>query len=148
MTKPIWLGLLLSAAGCRSDVVCCSRDNGDPVLSERGLCADHDLPVVPDSVCDGITDVDLTLDEDTDRTDTTVNEELVLCERFCAAEMALCPTDSLCMESCQHSACAPDEAAITCAQDAVDCRAVGVCWNMPWFSQPPEGDTDEATCTP
>lgn len=141
------MGLVVTlATACRTDVVCCTRDNGDPVLSQRGLCEDSSLAVVPDSVCDGITDVDLTPGDDTDTPDGTVDEELVLCQRFCAAEMALCPSDSLCMESCQHSACAPGEDAVTCAQDAVDCRGVGVCWNMPWFSQPPEGDTDQPTC--
>lgn len=141
-----WLGVIWIATACRSDVVCCVRDNGDPVLSERGVCEEYELSVVADYVCDGLTDIDLTPNDDTDTSDPAVDEALVLCQRFCAAEMALCPTDAACMESCQHSACPPDEAAITCAEGSADCRAVGDCWNMPWFSQPPEGDTDEPTC--
>jgi hypothetical protein len=145
--KALWLALVVSAVGCKTDVVCCMRSNGMPVLSQRGVCAEREVPVVSRDVCDGIPDVDLTWDdEDTDIPDPTVDEELVRCQRFCAAEVALCPSDAACLESCEHSACAPDEAAITCAEDAADCVAVGVCWNMPWFSQPPEGDTDEPTC--
>lgn len=136
------------ASACRSDVVCCTRDNGDPVLSQLALCEEYDLGVVPDSVCDGITDVDLTPDDDTDVPVDAVDEHLRRCQAFCAAEQALCPTDVTCLESCDHSTCAPDDAAITCAEDAADCRATGVCWNMPWFSQPQEGDTDLPTCDP
>lgn len=53
-----------------------------------------------------------------------------LCDRFCAGEMNVCPTDTACLHSCETAPVAPTEQAIVCVNDTVTCSDTGTCWNM------------------
>ena len=72
---------------------------------------------------DAYRDIDLGTQADTGSAGTP-------CERFCAGEMAQCPTDTACPESCETAPTAPSEAAIQCAENAANCVAEGACWDM------------------
>lgn len=77
------------------------------------------------SACSGdlVVDIDMGTQADTGSAGSP-------CEQFCAGEMAQCPTDTACLESCGHATIAPTQAAIDCATNATDCAAEGACWGM------------------
>lgn len=149
------LGLLvlLCATGCKQDIVCCNGDGLDgAVLTTREECDAYALSVVPDGICEGITDPDLDLSDNVD-TDEPVDEPLetdsdepedtdvedtddtdvsagITCAEFCTVVLGLCPSDSACEDSCGHSLCPVTPAVMACLDEATACNETGVCWNM------------------
>lgn len=117
--------------GCRtSSKDCC--DLGDAVARlDAESCATAGGAVVAAYLCKGVDDADVF--GDSDGGDPT-NEPLPAdqagrCKVFCQFLTALCPTDTACEESCNHSSTPPDQDAVDCAAGAVDCNtAETTCW--------------------
>ncbi|MCB9681642.1 MAG: hypothetical protein H6733_09245 [Alphaproteobacteria bacterium] len=120
-------GIVLAAAGCKPRI-CCDRGDTTGWLA-TDACEEAGGFEVPRYVCGGVGDPDAT---DTE-TDADPTDERLPCEQFCDPMTALCPADTACLESCEHSTTPPTASDIACVEAATTCSDAQPCWGFLTF---------------
>jgi hypothetical protein len=105
--------LVLGAASCDTNTVCCETTEGFFSVIE-GTCGGR---VVDVSRCaENVVDTGTAPQFD--------------CQGFCQRILVACPQTTQCLETCQLAPFAPGPAATRCAQDAIDCAGAATCWDL------------------